>query len=76
MHLLYIQTLFQKINITMTIYLIIQKIFIIISLPFKQLDCNPAMSFGLDIIYIDIISNLNITMTIYLIIQKIFIIIS
>ena len=36
MHLLYIQTLFQKINITMTIYLIIEKIFIINSLRFKQ----------------------------------------
>ena len=46
MHLLYIQTLFQNLNITMTIYLIIQKIFIIISLLFKQLVSNPAMSFS------------------------------
>ena len=55
MHLLYIQTLFQNLNITMTIYLIIQKIFIIISLPFKQLVSNPTMSFIIDrpISYID-----------------------
>ena len=45
MHLLYKQTLFQNLNITMTIYLHIQKIFIIISLPFKQLVCNPARFF-------------------------------
>ena len=50
MHLLYIQTSFQKINITMTIYLIIEKIFIINSLRFKQLDCNSHRSFFCDLI--------------------------
>ena len=45
MHLLCIQTSFQKINITMTIYLIIEKIFIINSLRFKQLYCNNYKSF-------------------------------
>ena len=42
---LYIQTSFQKINITMTIYLIIEKIFIINSLRFKQLYCKCYKSF-------------------------------
>ena len=45
MHLLCIQTSFQKINITMTIYLIIEKIFIINSLRFKQLYCKCYKSF-------------------------------